>query len=89
MAKQRRYRRDNSSFDEEEEMWFEKEDEQTETGSADGAASAAGNKTPPFDHSAHDVNIEDNVGTWLAMPTKSHIKGMYDNVYVSLLHIPP
>lgn len=73
MARQRRYRRDNSSFDEEEEMWFEKEDEPTEAASVD----AAGNKTPPFDHAAADeVAMEDNVAPWLAMPTKPLIKGM-------------
>lgn len=74
MARQRRYRRDNSSFDEEEEMWFEKEDEPTEAASVD----AAGNKTPPFDHAAaaDEVAMEDNVAPWLAMPTKPLIKGM-------------
>lgn len=74
MARQRKYRRDNSSFDEEEELWFEKDDDSAE-------ADAAGNKTPPFNPS-DDVNIESDPVPWLSMPKPLISKGALRNLNI-------
>ena len=52
LAKQRRCRRDNNALDEEEEIWFDKDDEEGDGG--------AGDITPPFRPSPEpeDTDVE-------------------------------